>query len=69
MEILIFIGGFILGIIMTVIYKNREIVHGIIYIDHQTEQCKFNIRSADLSDTKKKVAVFVIDHNAEISRE
>lgn len=69
MELLFFIGGVVLGVILTVIYKNREIVHGIIYVDHRTEQCKVNIRSAELSNTKKKIAVFVIDHNAEISRE
>ena len=69
MEILFFIGGLVLGIIATVIYKNREIIHGIIYVDHKTEQCMFNIRSDELSNPKKKTAVFIIDHNAELSRE
>ena len=69
MEVLIFIAGLILGIISTIIYKNREIIHGIIYVDHETEQCVFNIRSAELSNPKKKTAVFVISHDAKLSRE
>lgn len=69
MEILIFIGGLIAGIILTVCYKNMEIIHGIIYVDHKSEQCMFNIRSDELSNPKKKTAVFIIDHNADLSRE
>ena len=69
MEILIFIGGLIAGFILAICYKKREIIHGIIYVDHKTEQCMVNIRSEELSNPKKKTAVFVIDHNAELSRE
>lgn len=69
MGILWFIGGAILGFIISKIYRNRERIHGIVHIDHETEQCIFSLTSADLSDRKKKIAVFVINHNANISRE
>ena len=69
MEILIFLGGVVLGIIFTLVYKSRERVHGVIHIDHRTEQCVFSITSEELSNRGKKIAVFVINHDADISRE
>lgn len=69
MEILIFIGGVISGIVFTLIYKSKERIHGIVHIDHETEQCIFSLTSTQLSDRKKKIAVFLINHDAEISRD
>lgn len=69
MNILFFIGGVLLGVIFSRILRNRERIHGVIHIDHTTEQCVFNITSNELSNPKKKIAVFVINHDAEISRE
>lgn len=69
MELLIFLGGIILGIISTLVYKSRERIHGVVHIDHNTEQCVFEITSKELSNHKKKIAVFYVDHNADISRE
>ena len=69
MEFLIFLGGVVLGVISTLIYRSRERIHGIIHIDHNTEQCVFNISSTELSKRDKKIAVFVINHDATISRE
>ena len=69
MEILIFIGGLILGVALTMLYKARERIHGIIHVDHNTEQCIVNLRSEELMDRKKKIAVFILNHEADISRE
>lgn len=69
MEIVFFIGGVILGIIGTLIFKSRERIHGRIHIDHETEQCIFQITSDKVSDRKKKIAVFYINHDANISRD
>ena len=69
MEIILFIGGVILGIICTLIYKSRERIHGVIHVDHETEQCIFNITSNEISKHNKKIAVFYINHEAKISRE
>lgn len=69
MEVLYFIGGLVIGIIFMKILSARERIHGLIHVDHKTEQCIFSITSKDLSNRKKKIAVFVINHDAEISRE
>ena len=69
MEILLFVGGVISGIIFALIYKSRERIHGIVHIDHETEQCIFSLTSTQLSDRKKKIAVFLINHDAKISRD
>ena len=69
MEYLFLAGGIILGIIMTLIYKSREKIDGIVHVDHNTEQCVFSLTSNELSNRNKKIAVFVINHNANISRE
>ena len=69
MYVLIFLGGVILGIIGTLIYKSRERIHGVINIDHTTEQCLFSMISDELMKRDKKIAVFLINHDANISRE
>lgn len=69
MEVIFFIVGWVIGFCLTMIYKNRERIHGIVHIDHKTEQCIFSITSDQLSNRKNKIAVFVINHDAEISRE
>jgi hypothetical protein len=69
MELIFLIGGFILGTITSLIFRARERIHGIVHVDHETEQCAFTITSDQLSNKKKKIAVFVINHNAQLSRE
>lgn len=69
MEFIFFIGGIILGVIFTLIYKSRERIHGIVHVDHNTDQCIFSITSNRLSNRNKKIAVFMINHDAKISRE
>ena len=69
MEFIFFIGGVLLGIIGTMIFKSRERIHGVVNIDHETEQCIFSLTSNQLSDRKNKIAVFYINHDANISRE
>lgn len=69
MEFIFFIAGVILGIIFMQILKSRERIHGIVHVDHNTEQCIFSITSDQLSNRKKKIAVFIINHDAKISRD
>lgn len=69
MEILIFLGGLILGVVSTMIYKSRERIHGLVHVDHETEQCVFSLTSDQLTDRKKKIAVFLINHEAKFSRD
>lgn len=68
MEFIFLLGGVILGIITTLIYRSRERIHGIVHIDHDTNQCTFEITSDQLTKRGNKIAVFYIDHNAQISR-
>lgn len=69
MNFIFLLGGVILGVVLTLIYKSRERIHGIVHIDHKTEQSVFSITSDQLTDRKKKIAVFYINHDAQISRE
>ena len=69
MDYLYFVVGWILGAIFIAIKRSRERIHGIVHVDHNTEQCIFNITSDQLSNRNKKIAVFLIDHNANISRD
>lgn len=67
--VLLPIGGAIIGIIASKWLENHTKTHGVIDVDHNTEQCTFRITSTELSDRKTKKAVFVINHDARISRE
>lgn len=69
MEIIFLIGGILLGVLLSEIAKRQEKVHGVIEIDHDTEQCRFLITSAELSERKTKTAIFIVKHDAKISRE
>lgn len=69
MAFLYFIGGVILGVVGALIFRSRERIHGIIHVDHDTEQCIFSLTSQELLKRDKKIAVFVINHEANISRE
>lgn len=69
MEFIFFAGGALVGTIITTVLKSQNKTHGVIDVDHYTEQCIFHITSAELSDRKTKKAVFKINHDAKISRE
>lgn len=69
MEFIFFVGGIIVGILFMVLKQKNEIIHGVVHVDHETKNCIFSITSDQLADRSKKTAVFVINHNAEISRE
>lgn len=68
-----FIGGSIFGCILTLIilyfYRNRQKISGIIFVDEKSNLCKFNILSDDLSNKKKKEAIFLVAHETDLSRE
>lgn len=68
MGFIFLLGGVLLGVILTLICRSRERIHGIVHVDHDTKQCTFEITSDQLAKRDKKIAVFYIDHNALISR-
>ncbi len=65
----IYLLGIIIGVIITVIHYNFEKINGVIVVDHKTEQCVIKTLSQDLTDIRKKRAVFYIDHNGKLPRE
>ena len=69
MELLFFIGGLLLGILIMKIMRNKERIHGVVDVDHNTQQCKFHVTSSEVSNRKKKIVVFYINHDANISQE
>ena len=74
MEVALFIAGgaaigAVIGSVIEKLMKKHTKTHGVIDVDHNTEQCKIRITSAELSDRRTKKAIFTINHDAKISRE
>ena len=69
MEFIFVTGGMIIGFVVGRIIERRNKIHGIVEVDHDTQQCIFRITSDELSNRKAKKVMFAIDHNAKISRE
>lgn len=69
MEFLFLLGGVLIGVIIATVFSRRESIYGIIEIDHETEQCRSRITNDELMNRKTKRAVFVVTHDAKISRE
>lgn len=59
------IGGFIVGFSFS---KSKKI-HGIIDVDHKNQSCSIRVTTDDLVNRKNKKAVFLINHDATLSRE
>lgn len=73
MDIISFLGGGVLGSLLTIIIvgfriKNMKI-DGVIDVDAPNNLCQVHIISTELSDPKVKTAVFMVNHNANLSRE
>ena len=68
MELLYFIGGVILGIVLAIVFRTRSKTYGVIRVDHNIEACFIELISADLTNRKIKKAMFDIDHEANLSR-
>lgn len=67
--VLVALGGAIIGILFITFLALHGKTHGVIDVDHNTEQCRFRITSAELSDRRTKKAIFKVNHDAKISRE
>ena len=69
MGILYFLGGVIVGTVITIIFRVRTKTYGVIKVDHNIEACFIELKSQDLLNRKTKKAMFDVDHNANLSRE
>ena len=59
MEFIIFIGGVIVGSIVTTIIKSRYRTCGIVDVDHRIESCSFRVTSDDLANRKIKKVILM----------
>lgn len=69
MEFLFFIGGTIVGFIFTKILHSRERIHGVLEVDHNNNTCRFLTNLDEVSNRKHKEIKFLINHDANISRD
>ena len=66
MNILFFILGLLIGIVLTIICSHSKIKHGTIDVDEKTGLCRVRIESNYLSNQKIKKAVFKVNHKVTI---
>lgn len=69
MEMLFLIIGLIGGFGVAKLFKRSEKTFGIIDVDTNTGMCRVRITSEELGDPNKKHAIFIINHDASISRD
>ena len=69
MEILLVIGGVILGIVLTKLFKRNNTIYGTIDVEEYSGLCRFRINDAGLVDRKVKKATFLVNHDVNISRD
>ena len=69
MEVIFLIVGFTSGLIVSFIFRRKEKVYGSIDVDPITGLCRFRLSSDELANPKKKRAIFIVTHDAEISRD
>ena len=70
MEFIFFLGGVIVGVSCTMIFKkDKNDVKGIIDIDHDNNFCRIRMISKDVVDNKKIEAKFALNHDFDVSRE
>lgn len=66
----VFLGiGIIIGIAAYKIYDMLMIINGILDVDHKKQLCRVRLVSGELTNTKRKKVVFIVNHNADIPRE
>ena len=70
MEILFYITlGTIIGAILEAVIDCKEKIYGFIDVDQHTGMCKIRISSEEIANRKNKKAIFIINHDANISRD
>lgn len=69
MEFIFLIVGIIIGFIFTRLLEKRKEVYGVITVDHKTELCSFHISSDELANRRNTKAMFIINHDGNISRD
>lgn len=69
MEFIFLIVGFTIGLIVSSVFGRGKNVYGSIDVDPTNGLCRVRATSDEIANPKKKRAIFIINHNAEISRD
>lgn len=69
MEILLVIGGVILGIVISNLFKGGNTIYGTIDVEEESGLCRFRIDDDKLVDRRVKKATFIVNHDVYISRD
>ena len=67
--ILSFIFGLILGAVLVFVKEQNTSIKGIIQIDPKTKMCRVTILDEHLADSDIDKVMFLVSHDATISRE
>ena len=66
---LVFLGGVILGSIITIITQLMRKTHGKMIVDHEKETCHVFLNSEEISKSKTNRVVLEVVHNSKTSQE
>ena len=66
---LVFLGGVILGSIITIITQLMRKTHGKIIVDHEKETCHVFLNSEEISKSKTNRVILEVVHNSKTSQE
>ena len=66
---LVFLGGVILGSIVTTITQLMRKTHGKMIVDHEKETCHVFLNSEEISKSKTNRVILEVVHNSKTSQE
>ena len=66
---LVFLGGVILGSIITTISRSMRKTHGKMIVDHEKETCHVFLNSEEISKSKTNRVILEVVHNSKTSQE
>lgn len=66
---LVFLGGIILGSVITTITQLIRKTHGKIIVDHEKETCHVFLNSEEISKSKTNRVILEVVHNSKTSQE
>ena len=69
MDIMFFVGGIVVGVLLTKIFSPSYKICGSGEVDERNGMCRVHVTDEGLSDRSIKKAIFTIQHDANISRE
>lgn len=65
--LILFCLGSAFGVIFRAIWDDRKKVTGVVQIDHNSGLCRISVRDEQLSNSKCKKVIFIVEHDAVIT--